>query len=81
MKKKIKETPKITLEESDNKDTAIEFLDKHFTKGQIFMDLCLQERISEFGTPYRITKQELLEEYWEDLIDMYICSGDIELDE
>ena len=81
MKKKIKETPKITLEESDNKDTAIKFLDKHFTKGQIFMDLCLAEMISDVETPYKITKQELLEEHWEELIDLYICSGDIELDE
>lgn len=73
MKKKINFTKtKFTIEETNNKELVIQYLDEHYTKGDIFEWLCCEELIIAEEVPWKTTKRELLEEHWDELIDILI---------
>lgn len=80
MKKKNSKL-KLTLKDVENKEKVINYLDENFTKEDIFEALCFQELVIDSEVPYRTTKMELLEEHWEDLIDLFISYGEVEIDE
>jgi len=81
MKKKNSKL-KLTLKDLSNKEKVIAYLDEHYTKGDIFEILCDAELVIDCEIPWRTTKMELIEPYWEELADILIVSnGEVNLDE
>ena len=80
MKKKLNFTKtKLTAEETENQETVIQYLDEHYTKGEIFEMMCFQEMVIGEEIPWRTTKRELLEMCWYELMDYLVSCGEVEI--